>query len=1049
MGTVSPPPLGEASRRTTRTDLVNYGKAVVATRLGRAKTAARLGSSGIPYSRQLGTVVCSLGVVRTTMDTGHFLCEQALPAQNGQRRLHMTLSPASSSPARLIGRDSEAQALRGALEAARRGEPKIVVLAGESGSGKTFLLHWLLDNGSHTLCWGNTSEFANSEFGPVKDMLRRLRRESAGRFTALRDRHPVLATLLPELGGDPASIGSRDSLLDALAQMLLQLAGGGLVALVFDDLHVADHSTIELLAHLHDLMHNESILLVVAHRSDDLARLHPLRRLRQQWRRNGGVVELELPAFDAAQTLAFATARLGVSPSPALAADLQRWSGGLPLYIEDLIETLVRRGALQPTPEGLACATDAVLPVPESLRDSVMLRMATLEPAAQRVLERAAVMGPDVDLDLLSAAAEDTKHIEILFEVGWLCEAAPGQARFRHALLREAVYGQIPWTRRRLWHAQCADALESAGRSLDAAAEHWLAAHSHERARLALLARAQRACAFHAHSDALNHVGRALELWPEGVDETGRLEALYQLGDCAQLARKPHEAARAWNDLCERAERSQAWASLAMGRRRLAMLWAMAGEVQRSVEERQAAASAFLKADRQRDAALELCTAADALNLLAQWRAVLELIDMAWPLAVAAGDLELQVLLQSQRGRMYGRMGRLDEGLAQTRAALDVAESNALVSVLGTAYQRLADCHEHKGEYGIARDIFLSAADRCAANGQALQREACRACALPVLLQNGEWPLALRLADEIAADPQSPAWARALGVGVGGQLQALRGEFRTARPRLRDGLRALRTAGFRNGEPAVLHALALCEWFEGKQLLALEHAREALKTWAAGEEVHHIVPVARGLSTLFAWARDEQGVGACVHAASVAAQTTGRAEALSGLAYALGESQLVAGCPAEAAREFAKSLELGRDLPLPFARANALRRLAEAEALQQDLRLASDHLRAAIDLFDSLGAAPFVQEATAQLRKLAPLSLTAADERREHAGLTPRQLEILGEVSRGCTDKEIARTLGLSPRTVEMHVSRSMATLRCRTRAEAVARAGELRLLGA
>ncbi len=179
----------------------------------------------------------------------------------------------------------------------------------------------------------------------------------------------------------------------------------------------------------------------------------------------------------------------------------------------------------------------------------------------------------------------------------------------------------------------------------------------------------------------------------------------------------------------------------------------------------------------------------------------------------------------------------------------------------------------------------------------------------------------------------------------------------------------------------------------------------------------------------------------------MAAQSTGQAEALSGLAYTLGESQLGAGRPAEAAREFAASLELGRDLPLPFARASSLRRMAEAEGLQQYLGSASEHLRAAIDLFDSLGAAPFVQEATARLRTLAPLSLTVADQRREHAGLTPRQLQILGQVARGCTDKEIARTLHLSPRTVEMHVGRLMATLHCRTRSEAVARAGELKLL--
>ena len=64
------------------------------------------------------------------------------------------------------------------------------------------------------------------------------------------------------------------------------------------------------------------------------------------------------------------------------------------------------------------------------------------------------------------------------------------------------------------------------------------------------------------------------------------------------------------------------------------------------------------------------------------------------------------------------------------------------------------------------------------------------------------------------------------------------------------------------------------------------------------------------------------------------------------------------------------------------------------------------------------------------------------------AALTPRQLEVLREVAQGLTDKQIARKLSLSPRTVEMHVANVLATLRCRTRAEAVRRASELRLVG-
>jgi pimeloyl-ACP methyl ester carboxylesterase/DNA-binding CsgD family transcriptional regulator len=62
--------------------------------------------------------------------------------------------------------------------------------------------------------------------------------------------------------------------------------------------------------------------------------------------------------------------------------------------------------------------------------------------------------------------------------------------------------------------------------------------------------------------------------------------------------------------------------------------------------------------------------------------------------------------------------------------------------------------------------------------------------------------------------------------------------------------------------------------------------------------------------------------------------------------------------------------------------------------------------------------------------------------------LTARQLEVLREVGQGQTDKQIARKLSLSPRTVEMHVARSLAALKCRTRAEAVKRATELKLFG-
>lgn len=94
---------------------------------------------------------------------------------------------------------------------------------------------------------------------------------------------------------------------------------------------------------------------------------------------------------------------------------------------------------------------------------------------------------------------------------------------------------------------------------------------------------------------------------------------------------------------------------------------------------------------------------------------------------------------------------------------------------------------------------------------------------------------------------------------------------------------------------------------------------------------------------------------------------------------------------------------------------------------------------------------PFETEAAwttflAEMRAFLPAAAPAGRATAARPVLTPRQLEILREVGNGQTDKEIARKLSLSPRTVEMHVANALAALDCRTRAEAVRRATELRL---
>ena len=98
----------------------------------------------------------------------------------------------------LVGRLPEMSMLRAALAQAEAGAARLVVLEGEAGSGKTALLRAAFDRGGTTLLWGEASEFASSEFGPLKNLLRRLQRDAPSVFSMLRKRHLVLDWLLPE-----------------------------------------------------------------------------------------------------------------------------------------------------------------------------------------------------------------------------------------------------------------------------------------------------------------------------------------------------------------------------------------------------------------------------------------------------------------------------------------------------------------------------------------------------------------------------------------------------------------------------------------------------------------------------------------------------------------------------------------------------------------------------------------------------------------------------------------------------------------------------------
>src|SRR5262249_14766972 len=156
------------------------------------------------------------------------------------------------------------------------------------------------------------------------------------------------------------------------------------------------------------------MLIVGIYRNDEIGRGHPLRRLRNDLRRARLLREIIVAPLDQADTTALAARVLGQAPGPALAATLYERTEGMPLFVKELAGALALGGCLRRSEDGIELAPGADLPIPDTLRDAVLLRLDGLPDLALRLLHLAAVAGREFDLALVTELAGSADGFDAL-----------------------------------------------------------------------------------------------------------------------------------------------------------------------------------------------------------------------------------------------------------------------------------------------------------------------------------------------------------------------------------------------------------------------------------------------------------------------------------------------------------------------------------------------------------------------------------------------------------------------------------------------------------
>ena len=969
----------------------------------------------------------------------------------------------------LIGRERELTELRDMAAAARRRRGRLVLIAGEAGIGKSALVEQALDRPGRLFLRGAAVPSGTAPLGPIVQAIRSHPSwprvsdpafvEALGGSQTADLLRPVFPDIVRWSGEtltaqraetSPAAVDADGAgLRDAICTLVVALSRIEPITIVLDDLQYADHATIDALPVLARGARREPLFVVGIYRNDELSRANPVRRLRVDLRRDGDLTEISLGSLGVDATSQLAARVLGARPDAVLAGRLMDRSQGLPLFVEELAGALLAEGAITVI-DGLATLVQADLPIPETLRDTILVRADGMAARHREALAIAAIVGDEVDVTLVEGIIPDASGwVEAGLERGILVAGPDGAVTFRHALVRDVMHEEVPAHERRASHRQIAILLAARHAEPLAVAGHWLDAGEPNEAVPWLIEAAELSSRVRAYRDAATGFRRALD--EDRGALVARVEVVERLADCTELSGGLGDAARLWETAATTRAADGQPDLAGQAHRRRARALELAGRWPRAIDARLAAAQWFEAAGLPAESAIERLTAASHLRSAASFTASLELLAVTHALAVEAGRSDLEARALGLEGNVRARMGDATSGLPLVRRGLGMALDLGLTTAAAELYQRLADSLEHAGTYDPARAAYLEGAEYCRTRSIEPTAQLCLACMAVVLWQTGDWPGAERTSREVVTSSDATPHATAVAEGIVGMVAAMRGNAIRARPHLERSLQLARRIELAAMEIISSWGLAVCERLDGDQSAALERCSDILARWERTEECHYVVQPLRWATSVFAEAGDATDVRACADALAKIAAQTGQPEAVAALAHALGEAASLEGDQVAAVAHLMSALETVSTRDLPLERAAIGRQAGLALARAGRRADAVSVLVAAARTARRLGATPLAMSIAADLAEMGE-SVERRIGRREARrladhGLTRRELEIVRLVGRGLTSREIGAALFISPRTVEMHVGSALSKLDCRTRAEAVQRVATLGLL--
>jgi DNA-binding CsgD family transcriptional regulator len=464
----------------------------------------------------------------------------------------------------LIGRRAEGEEIEALVGAVASGGRRVLLLNGEAGIGKSQLLGRAVSvaaqHGLQTFS-ARAEELERSRpFGAIARCL------GITPTAPDRRRQEIARLLYGDLNGEAPPVAAPDMasaelefrLIDGIVDLVEDLgAAGHGVAIAIDDLQWADASTLRV---VHRLARLDDVPLLVCGTVRPVPRPPELAWLLHALQLSGATI-LSVAPLGTADVTELLASLVGQPPGPRLVRQAGA-AGGNPFYVSELVSALRASGSLSSSAR--QAEIDAIA-LPSALKLTVLLEISFLSPAAQDVLRTASVLGTAFAVDDLSVVLGRSPvtlapELREAMEAGVLHEEGSRLA-FRHDVVREALYEDIPPALRSSIHLHVARTLAASDAAPLSVAEHFLRGASRgDAVALQWLSRAAAEATMRAPGMAADLLGRTVGLFDADDPERDLVVCDWVL--CLEQAGRMKEAERVWREALRRPLRPFAEARL-------------------------------------------------------------------------------------------------------------------------------------------------------------------------------------------------------------------------------------------------------------------------------------------------------------------------------------------------------------------------------------------------------------------------------------------------------------------------------------------------------